>query len=388
MPATPRRKKVEISTDVSPVLSSSTCSHRSDSIQITESRGHGHSKSTHTFEVSSGSVTAISDTLQHTSVARRFGSLFLPEGYPDSVSPDYLPFQLWDTLQAVCSYLRGILCVQAIMAGVGVGSAEATAVSAAIQWVLRDGAGMLGGMLFAWYNSQSFGSNVKFWRLFADVINDVGLTLELLSPTFPEYFLAIACVGSICRAMCGIAAGATRAALTHHFALRRNHGDIAVKEGTQETAVNLIGMLSGIAVAKWLDASGQHKLAITWLVFSVLTVIHVYANYRAIKSLVLKSINVERMELLVDDFINRSSQGFGLHSFVDTCHCIFFTRFYSISEASRFNCLPRAPMYFLRRVSLTPSHCVGHSFPPLLPIATRQWFQLREFRISSRFYSV
>ena len=98
--------------------------------------------------------------------------------------------------------------MQAIMAGVGVGAADATALGAAVTWVLRDGAGMFGGMLFAWWHSARFQTNVKFWRLFADVINDVGLTLELLSPTFPQHFLAIACVGSVCRAMCGIAAGA------------------------------------------------------------------------------------------------------------------------------------------------------------------------------------
>lgn len=28
-------------------------------------------------------------------------SAFLPEGYPNSVTPDYLPFQTWDTLQVL-----------------------------------------------------------------------------------------------------------------------------------------------------------------------------------------------------------------------------------------------------------------------------------------------
>jgi hypothetical protein len=30
---------------------------------------------------------------------RLFYEIFLPQGYPDSVSPDYLNYQLWDTLQ-------------------------------------------------------------------------------------------------------------------------------------------------------------------------------------------------------------------------------------------------------------------------------------------------
>lgn len=29
----------------------------------------------------------------------RLLALFLPQGFPDSVSPDYLPYQLWDSVQ-------------------------------------------------------------------------------------------------------------------------------------------------------------------------------------------------------------------------------------------------------------------------------------------------
>lgn len=50
-----------------------------------------------------------------------FCSLFLPVGYPSSVTPDYLEFQIWDTIQAVCSYLRGMLCTHAVLTGMGVG---------------------------------------------------------------------------------------------------------------------------------------------------------------------------------------------------------------------------------------------------------------------------
>ena len=46
---------------------------------------------------------------------------FMPEGYPDSVTPDYLGFQVWDSIQALMSYVRGMLCSQAIMTGIGVG---------------------------------------------------------------------------------------------------------------------------------------------------------------------------------------------------------------------------------------------------------------------------
>ena len=86
-------------------------------------------------------------------------SLFLPLGYPASVTPDYLEvrahthsmsglseasvacslcsllcvcvsgrlqFQVWDTIQAMCSYLRGMLCTHAVLTGMGVGEVTST----------------------------------------------------------------------------------------------------------------------------------------------------------------------------------------------------------------------------------------------------------------------
>lgn len=73
-----------------------------------------------------------------------FKSVFLPQGYPESVSGDYLQYQFWDTLQAFSSSLSGTLATQASLRGVGVGNQEATVAAATITWLLRDGTGMLG----------------------------------------------------------------------------------------------------------------------------------------------------------------------------------------------------------------------------------------------------
>eukprot|EP00984_Skeletonema_dohrnii_P027743 scaffold17409_cov89-Skeletonema_dohrnii-CCMP3373.AAC.1 len=34
--------------------------------------------------------------------------LFLPVGYPDSVAEGYLEYQFYDSLQGLCTYLRGV----------------------------------------------------------------------------------------------------------------------------------------------------------------------------------------------------------------------------------------------------------------------------------------
>lgn len=80
-----------------------------------------------------------------------FRELILPNGYPESVSDDYLEYQIWDTMQAFCSTIIGAFKTRAVLKGVGVGDSTANAVSAAITWILRDGIGMFGRIIFAWW---------------------------------------------------------------------------------------------------------------------------------------------------------------------------------------------------------------------------------------------
>lgn len=57
-------------------------------------------------------------------------------------------------VQALCSYVSGVLASQAVLRGVGVGDKNATPLAAAMTWVIRDGTGMLGGLSFAWLQAS------------------------------------------------------------------------------------------------------------------------------------------------------------------------------------------------------------------------------------------
>ncbi|PWZ04812.1 Protein root UVB sensitive 3 [Zea mays] len=188
-------------------------------------------------EWSGSSASALSRTAVLTAsasslTAHRFGSrwerigsrmlgAFVPEGFPGSVTPDYVPFQMWDTLQ----------------------------------WFLRDLTGMLGGILFTFYQGSNLDSNAKMWRLVADFMNDLG------------YWGLIYCF----YVLAGVASGATRAALTQHFALANNAADISAKEGSQETLATMLGMGLGMLLAQ---ITRGHALSV-WASFLSLTMFHI-----------------------------------------------------------------------------------------------------------------
>ncbi|CAN1152870.1 Protein root UVB sensitive 3 [Linum perenne] len=224
---------------------------------------------------------------------------FVPEGFPSSVTPDYVPFQVWDSLQGLSTYIRTMLSTQALLSAIGVGEKSATVIGATFQWFLRDLTGMVGGILFTFYQGSSLDSNAKMWRLVADLMNDLGMLMDLVSPLFPSAFIFVVCLGSISRSFTGVASGATRAALTQHFALQNNAADISAKEGSQETMATMVGMALGMLVAR---VTTGYPFAI-WLCFLSLTVFHMYANYRAVCCLALNSLNMERSSILLQHFM-------------------------------------------------------------------------------------
>ena len=112
--------------------------------------------------------------------------------------------------------------------------------------------------------------------------------------------------------MCGMAAGATKGSVTQHFAVH-NTADLNAKEGTQETLVSLVGMVGGVVLARYLnrmeggggDVWGGKGGAtvVSWGVFVVLTVVHVWANYVGVMVLRLRTLNRERAEVSLEDVV-------------------------------------------------------------------------------------
>lgn len=224
--------------------------------------------------------------------------VFLPVDYPKSVPPEYLRFQCWNLIQVQtgttqtqtpsntstinqsinppqdsCSYLRGIMSTQAILEGMGVGRSDITAMQATIQWVLRDGASLVGSLVFTTLSSYNFGQNVKLWRLFADSINNVGITLDMIAPLFRQHFLVIVCIASICKALCSVAAGATGAAIAEHWGEQNgNIGDVTTRNNAQHTMVSLAGLAVSVKFARYANSSPQTM----WTIYLVLTVLHMF----------------------------------------------------------------------------------------------------------------
>ncbi|PIN11121.1 hypothetical protein CDL12_16281 [Handroanthus impetiginosus] len=294
---------------------------RSEIAVIEEWNGTASSKLTKTATIRVSGDSVEKSTLRFNNLSRRILDAFVPEGFPSSVTPDYVPFQIWDSLQGLSTYTRTMLSTQALLSAIGVGEKSATVIGATFQWFLRDLTGMLGGILFTFYQGANLDSNAKMWRLVADLMNDLGMLMDLVSPLFPSAFVPIVCLGSISRSFTGVASGATRAALTQHFALQNNAADISAKEGSQETVATMIGMALGMLLA---HITMGHPMII-WFCFLSLTIFHMYANYKAVRCLSLATLNCERSSILLLHYMDTGEDTVHANFLAtpDVCVCMY-----------------------------------------------------------------
>ena len=195
----------------------------------------------------------------------------------------------------------------AVLQAAGVGDADAKALSAAITWILKDGVGLIGGLFYSYKFSPYFDSHVKEFRLCADIANDLGLCIDMIAPLFPSrYFLLLSSLSTLCKMMCGIAANATKSSITIFLSNDGNVADLNAKESTQETFVSLLGMIGGLLIAKFLhskDGDGSIITIYAWIYFIILTIVHVWANYKGVKLLRLNTLNRERLNNVLHPFI-------------------------------------------------------------------------------------
>ncbi|KAL4750785.1 hypothetical protein BDW72DRAFT_109250 [Aspergillus terricola var. indicus] len=281
------------STYIYTVPSSGTLSHRDGKDIVT-----GRIDIAHAFTPSkSWSLSSLRDVLI---------GVFLPAGYPHSVSDDYTPYQIFDSLQAFSSSIAGLLASRAVLQGVGVGNANASPTSALLLHILQDTSGRIATILFAHRVGTALEPECKMYRFAADIFNDLAMLLDCLSPMIPAGFnrVTVLSAAGVLRALCGVAGGSSKASLSAHFARWGNLAEVNAKDSSQETVISLIGMLVGSLVVSHITG-----FTATWLTLVSLLSMHLSLNYAAVRSVQMTTLNRQRANIVFSTLLS-SDPGF------------------------------------------------------------------------------
>ncbi|KAF9094890.1 hypothetical protein BGX27_001361 [Mortierella sp. AM989] len=238
-------------------------------------------------------------------------AVFLPKGFPDSVTPNYWPFAKWQFVHNIAGSVTAVISTQSLLFAMGLG-AGSIPMAAALNWIIKDGLGQLGGVVYASFVSDKFDSEPKRFRFQATVAMQGANLLELLTPLWPGYFLVIASISNIGKNMAWLASSATRAQMNKTFALRDNLGDITGKSGSQTTAAGLVGTGLGVVIAALMSFISEDPTALPLvpmcLTFLPFSIFNIYSNYRSSHYVTTPSLNVPRAETVFHHVLKKLAQ--------------------------------------------------------------------------------
>ncbi|XP_008776657.2 protein root UVB sensitive 5 isoform X1 [Phoenix dactylifera] len=233
-----------------------------------------------------------------------FKNFILPAGFPGSVSEDYLDYMLLQFPTNVTGWVCHTLVTSSLLKAVGVGSSAGTsaaAAAAAIKWVSKDGLGAIGRLFVGGRFGSLFDDDPKQWRMYADIIGSAGSIFELSTQLYPAYFLPLASLGNLAKAIARGLKDPSFRVIQNHFAMSANLGEVAAKEEVWEVAAQLLGLSLGVLVMDTTGVQSSYSmLAFVWLSVRLL---HLWLRYQSLSVLKFHTINLKRARILVKSHV-------------------------------------------------------------------------------------
>ncbi|XP_010907965.1 protein root UVB sensitive 5 isoform X2 [Elaeis guineensis] len=233
-----------------------------------------------------------------------FKNFILPAGFPGSVSEDYLDYMLLQFPTNVTGWVCHTLVTSSLLKAVGIGTSAGTsaaAAAAAIRWVSKDGLGAIGRLVVGGRFGNLFDDDPKQWRMYADIIGSTGSIFELSTQLYPAYFLPLASLGNLAKAIARGLKDPSFRVIQNHFAMSANLGEVAAKEEVWEVAAQLLGLFLGVLV---MDTPGVQTsysmMAFIWLSVRLL---HLRLRYQSLSVLKFHTINLKRARILVKSHV-------------------------------------------------------------------------------------
>lgn len=225
-------------------------------------------------------------------------SLLLPVGFPFSVHKCYLETHIYQFIESTAGSVISTLCASALLESVGVASSTMTTASAnvAIQWILKDGFGEIGKLVFIQQASYLFDSYPKTAKLAGEIISISGHFVSISTLLFPHLFLPLASLAFMLR---GIHYSIW--AVTHSTFAKMNGsniGDLIAKDDSQVSLAHLLGMGIGVSLLS-IDTS----FTFIFSIFSVMAALQILMTVKFIQAAKYECLNLSRIQLLARAYL-------------------------------------------------------------------------------------
>lgn len=227
---------------------------------------------------------------------------FFPRGYPESVAGPYLPYVSWTAVGLLAGRMQAVLATQAALFAAGL-SAGAIPMAVAVQWVLKDGVGHAGAIVYAASVNTRFDADAKRYRFHSTLALTAADVIAVLMPLAPQHFFVLASLSSTTSSIANLAQVAARARIMSSFAVQGNLADCVRAGQTQAKLMSLIGTGAGAGLSWYLGPEPLHVLA----AMAPLAAVSLYAMYESSRLVVLRTLNVQRAERVYSELLEQLS---------------------------------------------------------------------------------
>ncbi|KAL0682508.1 hypothetical protein Bca4012_049355 [Brassica carinata] len=221
-------------------------------------------------------------------------SYVVPEGFPASVNESYVPYMTFRALKHFFGGAMGVFTTQTLLNSVGASRNSSASAAVAINWILKDGAGRVGKMLFA-RQGKKFDYDLKQLRFAGDLLMELGAAVELGTAAVPHLFLPLACAANVVKNVAAVTSTSTRTPIYKAFAKGENIGDVTAKGECVGNIADLMGTGFSILISK------RNPSLVT--TFGLLSCGYLLSSYQEVRSVVLHTLNRARFTVAVESFI-------------------------------------------------------------------------------------
>jgi len=214
----------------------------------------------------------------------------MPKDYKVTTVSSYESYAKTTMVASTMGTAASVLSIQALLTSIGISSDASLPIAATLNWVLKDGLGQLGGVLFASFINTRFDADPKRFRFGADLGLAISVILESSTAMAPWLFLPIAALANVGKNIAWLSASATKASIHQSFCLVHNLADLTGKAGSQTISASIVGTTLGLMVSP-LVASNPVYIVIGTGVFSIM---QLAASFRALHFVQLRTLNTQR----------------------------------------------------------------------------------------------
>ena len=234
----------------------------------------------------------------------RLRAVFLPAGYPDTVSPDYAPFIRWHLGSLMFRNVLEVITAQSLLVALGMGSTPgALPLTAATKWVLKDGIGSLATLAAGSLGGQKCDEDPKRWWMVSNAFEDVARVIELVTPAAPALFLPLAATATFVRTAALTGRGSlVNGSLMQHFARNENTADVRARLEVQGRWLALVALPVGIGIFRTVSQSfasdpeePARDVAIAVALYGGVVCAHLVCIWNAAKVLRFETLNRARL---------------------------------------------------------------------------------------------